>query len=68
MYGKSLNKGIISKPGPPLNGLISLVMATGCTIDGVIGTLLLVPISTYTKLGGSYLKFVKAVRYACSSS
>ncbi len=41
---------MISKPIPPLNGLNGLVMAIGCTTDGVAGILLLVPISTYTKL------------------
>jgi len=35
---------MISKPIPPFNGLTSLV--TGCTIDGIVGILLLVPIST----------------------
>jgi hypothetical protein len=54
---------MIFKLGQPLSGLTSLVMATCCTIDGVIGTLLLVLISTYTKLGGSYLKLGKSVWY-----
>jgi hypothetical protein len=49
---------MISKPIPPLSGLISLII--GCTIDGVAKTLLLVPISIDTKLGGSYLKSRKA--------
>jgi hypothetical protein len=47
---------MILKKFPPLNGLIGLVMPIGCTIDDIVGILLLVPISTYTKLGGSYLK------------
>jgi hypothetical protein len=59
---------MISKLVPPLNGLIGLVMATRCTIDGVVGVLLLVPISTHTKLGGSYLKSRKAIQYICSFS
>ncbi len=42
-------KGMISKPFRALNGLIGLVI--GCTTNGVIGTLLLVPISKNTKLG-----------------
>jgi hypothetical protein len=45
-----------------------LVMATSCTIDGVVGTLQLVPISTNMKLRGSYLKLGKVVWYVCSSS
>ncbi len=54
---ENLNKLVIimkicSKPIPPLSGLIGLV--TGCITDGVTGTLLLVPIFTYTKLGGLY--------------
>ncbi len=53
------SKGMISKLVPPLSGLIGLKI--GCTIDGVIGILLLVPISTYTKLRGSYLKLGKVV-------
>jgi hypothetical protein len=61
-------KGMISKPIPPFNGLIGLVLAIGYTTYGVIGTLLLVSILTYTKLGGSYLKLGKTVRYACSFS
>ncbi len=52
-------KGMISKLVPPLKGLIGLV--TSCTIDGVAEILLLVSISTYTKLGGSYLKLGKAI-------
>jgi len=52
---------MISKPIPPLSGLTSLVMATGCTKDGVVVTLLLIPISTNTKPRGSYLKSGKAV-------
>jgi hypothetical protein len=50
---------MISKLIPPSSGLTGLVI--GCTIDGVVGTLLLVPISTYTKLGGLYLKLGKTV-------
>jgi hypothetical protein len=49
-----IGKGMILKLVPPLSGLTGLV--TSCTIDGVVGILLLVPISTYTKFGGSYLK------------
>jgi len=41
---------MISKPIPPLNGLTSLV--TSCTIDGIVGILLLDLISTNTKLRG----------------
>jgi hypothetical protein len=41
---------MIYKLVPPLSGLIGLI--TGCIIDGVAGTLLLVPISIDTKLGG----------------
>jgi uncharacterized membrane protein len=52
---------MISKLVPPLNGLIGLVMATCCTTYGVVRTLLLVPISINTKLGGSYLKLGKAI-------
>ncbi len=59
---------MISKLVPPLNGLIGLVMATSCTIDGVVGTLLLVLISAYMKLGGLYLKSSKVVWYVCNSS
>ncbi len=51
--------GMILKLVPPLSGLIDLV--TGCTIVGVDGTLLLVPISTNTKLNGSYLKLEKVI-------
>jgi hypothetical protein len=50
---------MISKLVPPLSGLIGLVI--GCTIDGVVGILLFVIISTYTKLGGSYLKLGKTI-------
>ncbi len=47
---------MMSKPIPLLSGLTSLVVAIGCIIDNVVvGALLLVSISTYTKLGGSYL-------------
>jgi hypothetical protein len=52
---------MICKLVPPLSGLIGLVMATGYTKDGIVVTLLLIPISTNTKLGGSYLKSGKAV-------
>ncbi len=45
-----IGKGMILKLVPPLSGLTNLV--TSCTTNGVVGTLLLVPISTYTKLGG----------------
>jgi hypothetical protein len=41
---------MISKLIPPLNGLIGLVMAIGYTINGVVGALPLVPISTNMKL------------------
>jgi hypothetical protein len=50
---------MISKLVPPLGGLTNLV--TSYTIDGVVGTRLLVPISTNTKLDGSYLKLGKTV-------
>jgi hypothetical protein len=50
---------MIFKPVPPFNELTSLV--TGCIIDGVVGTLPLVPISIDTKFGGSYLKLGKVV-------
>jgi hypothetical protein len=50
---------MILKLVPPLSGLTGLV--TNCTIDSVVGTLLLVPISTHTKLGGSYLKLRKTI-------
>jgi hypothetical protein len=59
MYSKSLNKGMISKLVTPLSGLIGLIR--GSTVDGVAGTLLLVPISTNTKLNGLYLKLGKIV-------
>jgi hypothetical protein len=59
---------MISKHVPPLNGLISLVMATNYTTYGVVGTLMLIPISTNMKLGGSYLKLGKPIWYACSSN
>jgi hypothetical protein len=48
-----------SKLIPPLSGLTGLVI--GCTINAIARTLLLVQISTYTKLGGLYLKLGKAV-------
>jgi hypothetical protein len=50
---------MISKQVSPLSGLIGLV--TCYTKDGVIGTLLPVPISIDTKFEGSYLKSRKAV-------
>jgi hypothetical protein len=50
---------MISKLVPPLSGLIDLVI--GYTIDGIAGTLLLVPISIDTKFDGSYLKSGKAI-------
>jgi hypothetical protein len=50
---------MISKLVPPLNGLTSLVI--GCTTNGVVGTLLLVPISINTKFGGLYLKSWKTI-------
>ncbi len=59
-------KGMISKHVLPLNGLTNLVV--GCTIDGVTNVLLLVPISTYMKLSGSYLKSRKAIWYICNSN
>jgi hypothetical protein len=39
------SKGMISKLIPPFSGLTSLVMAIGCTIDGIAETLQLIPIS-----------------------
>jgi hypothetical protein len=36
---------------PPISGLTDLVATIGYTIVSVVGDLLLVPISTYTKLG-----------------
>jgi len=53
------SKGMISKHVPPFNGLTRLV--TYYTTYGVIGTLLLVPISIDTKLEGSYLKSGKMI-------
>ncbi len=53
------DKGIISKYVPPFGGLIGFV--TRCTIDDIVGILLLVPISTYIKFEGSYLKSKKVV-------
>jgi hypothetical protein len=41
-------------------------MATGCTEDGVIRTLLLVPISIDMKLTSFYLKSGKSVQYTCN--
>jgi hypothetical protein len=43
---------MISKPIPPFSGLIDLII--GCIADGIIGTLILVPISINTKFEGSY--------------
>ncbi len=54
---------MIFKPAPPFSGLINLVMVISCTTYGVFGVLLLVPISTYTKLGGLYLKSSKTIQY-----
>ncbi len=54
-------KNMILKPIPPLSGLIGLVMAIGYTTNGVVGTLILDPISIDTKLGGLYLKLGKAI-------
>jgi hypothetical protein len=59
---------MISKHVPPLGGLTNLVVATCCTTNGVVGVQLLVLISTYMKLGGSYLKSWKVVRYAYNSN
>jgi hypothetical protein len=56
-----IGKGMISKLIPPFNGLIGLVMAIGCTIDGFARTLQLAPISINTKLGSLYLKSGKVV-------
>jgi hypothetical protein len=50
---------MIYKLVSPFNGLTSFII--GCTIDGVTSTLLLVPISIDTKLGGSYLKSRKTI-------
>ncbi len=61
-------KGMIYKLVPPPSGLISLVVATSCTTHGVVGVLLLVPISTYTKLSDLYWKSGKAIWYAHSSN
>jgi hypothetical protein len=54
-----IGKGMIYKLVSPFNGLTSFII--GCTIDGVTSTLLLVPISIDTKLGGSYLKSRKTI-------
>ncbi len=54
-------KGMIFKHVPPFSGLTDLLITIGYTTNGVAGTLLLVLISTYTKLGGSYLKSRKAI-------
>jgi hypothetical protein len=59
---------MISKPIPPLDGLSGLVMAIGGTTNGIVRTLLSVPISTNMKLGGLYLKLRKAIWHACGSS
>jgi len=68
MYNKSLNKSMIFKHVPILKGLIVSTVTKGClfgsvpTMDGDAPiALLLVPISTYIKLGGSYLKSRKVV-------
>jgi hypothetical protein len=50
---------MISKLIPPSSGLTGLVI--GCTIDGVVGTLLLVPISIDMKLGDLYLNVRRAI-------
>jgi hypothetical protein len=55
---------MISKPIPPLSGLTGLITTTGCTTVGVANILLLVLISTNTKLWGFYLKSRKVVGYA----
>jgi hypothetical protein len=68
MYENNLNKGMTFKHVPPLSVLIGLIMVTSCTIDGVVGAPLLVPISTNMKLSDSYLKSKKAIRYAYSSN
>jgi hypothetical protein len=52
---------MISKHVPPLSGLTSLITTTGCSTVGVDNVLLLILISTYKKLRGSYLKSRKAV-------
>jgi len=52
---------MIFKPIPFLSGLIGLVVATNTTNGVVVSALILVPISTYTKLGGSYFKLGKAI-------
>ncbi len=54
-----IGKGMISKHVPPLSGLIGLLIGYG--IDGITGSLLMVPISINTKFGVSYLKSRKAV-------
>jgi len=53
---------MITKPIPPLTGLTSLVMAIGCTTNGIARTLLLVPISIDSKLRGLYLKSGKTIQ------
>ncbi len=52
---------MIFKLVTPFSGLTSLVMAIGCTIDGVDMTLLLVLFFVDTKLGVSDLKSRKMV-------
>jgi hypothetical protein len=61
------SKGMIYKLVRPLSGLIGLMVATSCTIYGVVGVLLPIPISTYTKLGDSYRKLGKTIWYAYNS-
>jgi hypothetical protein len=57
-----IGKGMFSKHVSFLGGLIGLVVATCCTIDGVVvGALLLVLISIDIKLGCSYLKLGKTI-------
>jgi hypothetical protein len=51
---------MILKLVPPLSGLTHLVMATGCTAYGIARIVFLVPISTYTKLGGFILEIRKS--------
>ncbi len=48
-----IGKGMISKPIPPFSGLISL--GIGCTTNGVVETLLLVPFSIDTKNLGVHI-------------
>jgi hypothetical protein len=58
-------KSMISQHVPPLMGLIGLVVTTSCCLgsnpkvdDVALVIFMLVPISTNTKKGGSYLKSV----------